>query len=230
MRMMRMMRRMKASPTGAALVVVLLMSLLLCIIATSFVNFQIMDRKMTHDEVNNLKAFMMADSGISYALCHLCRDMNWQGGAGGNPLHATQWVYQEGVYRYGFRVDCYYNAYDALCPYSYMYMVRSVGVVVDTTTNRCVSKRCVRAIIQCSNDYNWDHWNPTSMILEVSLLGLLTLSFSGFVLTTAVTAVTLSTLGIGDFEPNVRPDQCHFTYPTSNSTKAFLLRYYDENQ
>lgn len=149
---------------GAALIVVMMMALLLSIIATSFVNFQILERKMSHNEVNDLKAFMMADSGISYALCHICRDNAWQGqGSASSPKTAYQWVYEEGAYLYGFRVDSYFNAYDSLAPYSYIYMVRSAGVVYDKTLNRCVAKRCVRAIIQCTNDYNFLHFNPTAV-------------------------------------------------------------------
>ncbi len=210
---------------GAALIVVMLMALLLSIIATSFVDFQILDRKMIHNEVNDLKAFMMADSGVSYALCHICRDMSWQGTdrIGNN----YQWVYQEGAYLYGFRVDSYYNAYNGVCPYSYIYMVRSAGVVYDTGSNQCIAKRCVRAMIQCSNDYNWTHWNPTSMLLTISFVGL-TINFSGMVLTTALTVSAVES--ITGFEANVRPDQCHFTYPPGTyGSKAYLLRYYDEN-
>ncbi|MHC9544043.1 MAG: PilX N-terminal domain-containing pilus assembly protein [Vulcanimicrobiota bacterium] len=216
---------------GAALIVVMLMALLLSIIATSFVNFQILERKMSHNEVNDLKAFMMADSGISYALCHICRDKDWQGAQAppGVPLTKYQWVYQEGAYLYGFRVDCYYNAFHEFCPYSYVYLVRSAGVVYDTNSNRCISKRCVRAIVQCTNDYNLTHWNPTSLVINITLAGGLATCFSGMAMTTALTFSTVQ--NITTIEINARPDQCHFTCPPGTyGTKAFLLRYYDENQ
>ena len=221
--------RRKNISNGAALIVVMLMAMLLSIIATSFVDFQILDRKMAQNDVNDLKAFMMADSGISYALCHICRDSGWQGqGSAAHPKTAYQWVYQEGAYMYGFRVDSYYNAYDQLCPYSYIYMVRSAGVVYDTSSQQCISKRCVRAIIQCTNDYNLTHINPTSLLLELTLAGGLIANFSGIVLTTALTISAVE--NITHIEINARPDQCHLIYPPGTyGAKAFLLRYYDEN-
>lgn len=221
--------RRKNISNGAALIVVMLMALLLSIVATSFVDFQILDRKMAQNDVNDLKAFMMADSGISYALCHLCRDSSWQGqGSASSPKSVTQWVYQEGAYLYGFRVDSYYNSYDQLCPYSYIYMVRSCGVVYDTSNRQFLAKRCVRAIIQCTNDYNLSHINPTSFILELTLLGGIVTNFSGIVLTTALTISAVQS--ITKIEINARPDQCHFIYPPGTyGAKAFLLRYYDEN-
>jgi len=240
-------QRKKSIPNGAALIVVMLMALLLSIIATTFVNFQVIERKMSQNEVNDLKAFMMADSGISYALCHICRDSEWQGnGSATSPVTRYQWVCEEGAYLYGFRVDSYFNAYDSVAPYSYIYMVRSAGVVYDKTTNQCIAKRCVRAIIQCTNDYNLGHVNPTAIAKTVLFLGVPTIPvFAGLVFDVALTAAVVSTMNgwsAADFLLHTEHYPTHFTYPPDEmkflgglitlpgyGRKAFLLRYYDEN-
>jgi hypothetical protein len=228
--------------SGAALVVVMLMSMLLLIIATTFVSFQIMDRKVSQAEEYSLKALMMADSGVSYALAHICRDKDWQGQDHRDP-NDRHWVYREGRYVYGFRVDSYYNAYGTGvpfgCPASYIYLVRSVGVVIDTgNNNRLISRRCVRAVIQCTNDANVLHINFTGGVLAFTSI------VAPIVLAEPIMLVGMTSSLFGSmygFETNIRPDQCHcpiditwtLFIPTGFEPvvqKAYVLKYFDEDQ
>ena len=221
------MHRMEDRRNGAALIVVLMMALLLSIIATSFVNFQIMDRRMMRNNECRVRAFMMADSGISYALCHICKDRSWQGD---NKMNQYKWVCQDGNYWYGFRVDSYFNAFGTNDPASYMYLVRSTGVAYDPAAKEIVSKKCVRALIQCTNDYNWTHANLSPLALASPM------AFTAPLLAAEITAMTI----VLDLFMKT-----HFSYGLSfsitlippsfsaslglHNAKAYVLRYYDES-
>jgi hypothetical protein len=145
---------------GAILVVVLFLALILSIMATAFVNFQVNDKRLTAVDLNSQKAFYMADSGVEFALAKITRDVNWQGqnrldpGTDLGPYEET--VYVEGTLKYSFTVtsEYHYTSNELIT-----YRVRSTGVVVDTsyTPPRLVAARTIRGNIQCTNDYNVSH-------------------------------------------------------------------------
>ncbi len=96
--------------------------------------------------------------------------------------------------------------------------------MIDTRNkNRLIARRCVRAIIQCTNDYNIGHINYTMALIPMAPV----------ILQAPLLAADLIAPSFG-IEPNIRPDQCHCTFklfpPGLASAKAFLLRYCDENQ
>lgn len=136
--------------SGAVLIVVLLITLILSVIVTGFVNYQVNDKKMVQDAASSLRAFCMADSGISLALAKISRDRDWQG----QDRKVTEWMYNEGTWKFGFIVSSQFRT-DG----SYNYDVRSTGVVLDMNSNppRLVAARSVKAYIQCATDYNPDH-------------------------------------------------------------------------
>ncbi|MDQ7823705.1 MAG: PilX N-terminal domain-containing pilus assembly protein [Candidatus Eremiobacteraeota bacterium] len=149
---------------GAILIVVLMILLLVTCMATAFVNFQVSDRRLSQDDVNSQKAFYMADSGIQLAMGKICRDINWQGqnrfDAAVDNGPVTEWVYQEGTYKCGFMVQSQFLGYIPADPAkNNNYYVRSTGVVVDVSYSppRLIASRCVKAYIQCANDYNPGH-------------------------------------------------------------------------
>jgi hypothetical protein len=143
--------------SGAILIVVLLMAMILSIMATAFVNFQVNDKRLTSVDLSSQKAFYMADSGVQFALAKITRDINWQGqnrlvaGVDLGPYEET--VYVDGTLKYLFTVTSQYHYTDDTLM---TYRIRSTGIVIDTsyTPPRLVAARTIRANIQCTNDYN----------------------------------------------------------------------------
>lgn len=127
----------------------MLFALILGIMATAYVNYQVSLKKMSHDVINDQKAFYMADAGIQKALCSIARDPTWQG----QDRDYTEWVYNDNDIKYGFNIRSIFRGPD------YDYIVISTGAAFDVHQKPpfLLAQRCLSAIIHCDNDYNPDH-------------------------------------------------------------------------
>ena len=150
------------------MIIVLLISLILSIMATAFVTFQVNDKRLMVDSLLNEKAMYMADSGIQVAFSKISRDSKWQGQDVPNPQvpEYTRWIYHDGPFHFGYKVTSTFNPKNipAAKKGSYNYYVTSTGVVIDSTsidpaygTPKLITSRTMIAYIQCIMDYNADH-------------------------------------------------------------------------